>query len=125
MHRNSTVLSANQILMGASTDAEMQDGVEGHSRQAYNSSKKRQIQGYLTSKRTDRVFEVAVPAATQLQDLACRPIMFECASEFPNFIQISLEGVKFCRLIWDASNEAIEFPAQVVDGFNNRVLYVK
>lgn len=49
-------------------------------------SKKREVQGYFRSKRTDKIFEVAVPRATALADVARKPLMLECATEFYNFI---------------------------------------
>ena len=38
-----------------------------------------------------------------------------------------MEGVKFCRLLLpaDPSNNYIEFPSEVIEGYNRRVLYIK
>ena len=48
--------------------------------------KNRPIQGYFKSKRTDLVYDVAVPKASNLSDVAQKPLMLECAVEFVNFI---------------------------------------
>lgn len=86
-------MTANQLLAGGK-DTEMKD--EGP---MILENKKRVIQGYFKTKRTDKVFEVAVPDAQVLSELACKPLILECAAEFHNFIQMALEGVKFCRLV--------------------------
>jgi hypothetical protein len=49
-------------------------------------------------KRTDRIFQVPVPDVSALADIASAPIDIACAVEFLNFVQISLDGVKFIRL---------------------------
>lgn len=51
--------------------------------------------------------------------------MLACAAEFFNFIQISLEGVKFCRLVLEHGSDEVEFPQEVIDGYNRRVIYIK
>ena len=67
---------------------------------------------------------MAVPEAKALSDVAQKPLMFECATEFYNFIQLALDGVKFCRLDLSQGPQ-IEFPLATVEGYNRRVLYIK
>ena len=66
-----------------------------------------------------------MPKASTLADVARKPLMLECASEFSNFIQLALDGVKFCRLEFSPTNGMIEFPAQVISNFNRQVLYIR
>jgi hypothetical protein len=41
---------------------------------------------------------VPVPDVSVLADIASAPVDISCAVEFANFVQISLDGVKFIRI---------------------------
>ena len=71
-----------------------------------------------------------MPGVEQLASIANTPLNYNSAIEFYNFIQIALDGVKFCRLNRELLKKgqprpSIDFPTQVVDDWNKTVCYVK
>ena len=61
-----------------------------------------------------------MPDVTALADIASAQIDLTCAVEFTNFIQISLDGVKFMRL----EEGGDKYPADIVDEFDSKVIYI-
>jgi len=74
----------------------------------------------IESKRTDRLFQVPVPDVSALADIASAPVDISCAIEFLNFIQISLDGVRFMRI----QEGGDKYPSDIIDELNQKVLYI-